>query len=146
MRFMGHRVAEPVVKKMVKRPWRSHGTTFYGTEGWVSVDRGGCYMNVGGKPTNAYKLELKDSDTRVIESHCQGRNLLDCMKTRKPTINPLESAIRSDTVSHLSDICVRTGRTIQWDPKKEQIVGDDEAATMLDRAMRAPWTIANLTA
>jgi hypothetical protein len=68
------------------------------------------------------------------------------MKTRKPTINPLESAIRSDTISHLSDICIRTGRPIQWDPKKERIVGDDEAAKMLDRPMRAPWTMANLTA
>jgi len=146
MRFMGHRVAEPVVKKMVKRPWRSHGTTFYGSEGWVSVDRGGCYMNLKGEPVNAYKLDLKDSDTRVYESPGQGRNLLDCMKTRKAPINPLESAIRSDTISHLSDICIRTGRAIRWDPKKEQIVGDAEAAKMLDRAMRKPWTIAALTA
>jgi len=146
MRFMGHRVAKPVVETMVKRPWRDHGTTFFGTEGWVSVDRGGCYMNLKGRPVNAYKLELKASDTPPYESPGQGRNFLDCMRSRRPTINPLESAIRGDTISHLADIGIRTGRTIQWDPKKEAIVGDAEAAKLLDRPMRPPWTIANLTA
>ena len=68
------------------------------------------------------------------------------MKSRKATINPLESAIRSDTISHLSDICIRTGRPIKWDPKTEKIIGDAEATRMLDRPMRKPWTIAALTA
>jgi hypothetical protein len=146
IRFMGHRVAKPVVETMANRPWRDHGTTFFGSEGWVSVDRGGCYMNVGGKTVNAYTLELKASDTPPYESPGQGRNLLDCMKSRTPTINPLESAIRSDTISHLSDICIRLRRTIRWDPKAEKIVGDAEATRMLDRPMRAPWTIEALTA
>ena len=39
-----------------------------------------------------------------------------------------------------------TGRPITWDPKTEKIVGDAEAAKMLDRPMRKPWTIAALTA
>ena len=59
------------------------------------------------------------------------------MRTRKPTINPLESAIRSDTISHMSDICIRLGRTVRWDPEAERIVNDAEATKMLDRAMRA---------
>jgi hypothetical protein len=44
-------------------------------------------------------------------------------------------------MSHLGDIAIRTGRTIRWDPAKEQIVGDDSAARMMKRALRAPWTI-----
>ena len=32
-------------------------------------------------------------------------------------------------------------RKIRWDPKKQQIIGDDEAAAMLSRPMRAPWTL-----
>lgn len=62
------------------------------------------------------------------------------MRTRKPTVNPLESAIRSDTISHMSDIAIRTGRPIKWDPVAERIIGDAEASKRLDRPMRRPWT------
>ncbi len=51
----------------------------------------------------------------------------------------MESAIRSDTISHLSDIAIRTGRPIRWDPKTEQIIGDEAATRMLNRPLRAPW-------
>lgn len=61
------------------------------------------------------------------------------MRTRQAPINPLESAIRSDTISHLSDITIRTGRSLQWDPSREAIVDDAAASKMLDRPMREPW-------
>jgi hypothetical protein len=41
----------------------------------------------------------------------------------------------------MSDISIRTGKTIQWDPEKERIVGNDEAVKMLDRPMRKPWRL-----
>ena len=30
---------------------------------------------------------------------------------------------------------------IRWDPKTETIIGDETAARMARRAMRAPWTL-----
>ena len=36
---------------------------------------------------------------------------------------------------------MRLHRKIRWDPQKEQIVGDEEAAKMLSRPMRGPWTL-----
>lgn len=59
--------------------------------------------------------------------------------TRTPTVNPLESAIRSDTISHMSDIAIRLSRPVRWDPEKERIIGDHEAAKRLRRPMRKPW-------
>jgi hypothetical protein len=56
----------------------------------------------------------------------------------------VEIGHRSATVCHLGNIAVRTGRKVTWDPEKEQIVGDDEAATMLDRTHRSPWTLPKL--
>src|SRR5262249_24475407 len=40
---------------------------------------------------------------------------------------------RSATVCHLGNISIRTGRKITWDPAKEQIVGDKEAAAMVTK-------------
>jgi hypothetical protein len=34
-----------------------------------------------------------------------------------------------------------TGRKIQWDQDKMEIVGDDEAAKLLGRQMRAPYRL-----
>jgi len=36
---------------------------------------------------------------------------------------------------------MKLGRPLQFDPKKEEIVGDDEAAGMLTPKMRAPWSL-----
>jgi hypothetical protein len=41
----------------------------------------------------------------------------------------------------LGNIAVRLGKKIQWDPSAEKIAGDDEAAQMLSRPYRAPWTL-----
>ena len=46
--------------------------------------------------------------------------------------------MRSDIISQLCDIAVRTKRKITWDPKKETIVGDDEAAKMMHRDDAGP--------
>ena len=43
---------------------------------------------------------------------------------------------------HLGNIAVRLGRKIQWDPAKEQIIGDADAAAMLTRSYREPWKLA----
>jgi hypothetical protein len=56
-------------------------------------------------------------------------------------VSNIVDAVRSDNISQLCDIAVRLKRKVTWDPKKEQIVGDAEAAKMLSRPMRAPWTL-----
>ncbi len=136
IRNMGSRVAEPVVKAY--RPvWRDHGTTFHGSNGWISVDRNGLYAS----DKKLQTLEVKDSEKKLYAARGQGRNFIDCIKSRKPTISPLDAAIHCDTISHLGDMCIRLGRPIKWDPEKEQIPGDEQAARMLDRPLRAPWTL-----
>ena len=71
--------------------------------------------------------------------HC--RHFVDSVKSRTPPVSSLADAVRSDIISHLCNVAVRTKRKITWDPKKATIVGDDEAAKMMHRDMRAPWTL-----
>jgi len=140
MRLMCDRVAKGVPGLMddpKKRPFMDHGTTFWGEDGWISVSRGALYAN----PKDLQKANIRDDEKPVIRSSSQGRNFVESMRTRRPTTNPLESAIRSDTISHMSDIAIRLGRKIRWDPEKELIIGDAEATKRLDRPMRRPWTM-----
>lgn len=63
------------------------------------------------------------------------------MRSRRETVSPLEAAIRSDAISHLSDIAIRTGRKISWDPEAERILSDETAQKLLHRPMRHPWML-----
>ena len=140
LRFMCDRVAKDVPGLMDdprKRPFLDHGTTFWGEGGWISVSRGFLYAS----PKELQKARIRDDEKPVIRSSSQGGNFVESIRTRRPTINPLDSAIRSDTISHLSDIAIRLGRAVHWDPAKERIIDDRGATGRLDRPMREPWTI-----
>jgi predicted dehydrogenase len=111
------------------------GAKWIGTDGWVWVDRGGYdasevdwFRQI---PEDKYKVKLYRSDNHQ-------RNFLDCVKSRKPTITPVETAHHSAIPGHLGLVSMLVGRKIQWNSAKEVIVGDQEASKLLSRPYRAP--------
>ena len=75
----------------------------------------------------------------VSENH--EHHFIECVKSRGTTVDPIDDAVRSDSIGHLSEIAVRTGRKITWDPVKEKIIGDLDAERYLSRTMRDPFGI-----
>ena len=66
----------------------------------------------------------------------------DSIRSRQPASSPIDDAVRSDIISHLCDIAVRTGEKLTWDPKKMKITrGSQRAGEMFSRPMRRPWTL-----
>jgi len=112
-------------------------TKFIGSEGWIQVRRGGW----DAEPKSLLKSEPGPSDVKLLNSANHYQNFVDAVRTRGQTVSPLADAVRSDIFSHMCDICIRLKRKVTWDPKTEQIVGDAEAAKMLQRPMRAPWAL-----
>lgn len=82
-------------------------------------------------------LEMKGSSPEQFDLHT--RNFLDAIKTRQQTIADAEAGHRTATTCHLANISLRTGSLIEWDADKEQVVGNKEAAAMLERPYRKPW-------
>jgi glucose-fructose oxidoreductase len=115
----------------------SNSTQFVGTEGWVRIWRRG----IDAHPKSLLKSTIAPDEIHLLESARHDQNFLDCVKRRSETVSPIEAAVWSDVISHLSDIAVRTGRKIRWDPKKEVIIGDEQASRMLTRPMRSPWRL-----
>ena len=76
-----------------------------------------------------------------ISDNHQG-NFLASVKSRQPTITPVETAHHSAIPGHLGLISMLVGRRLKWDAKKEQIIGDADASKLLSRPYRAPWQIA----
>ena len=117
------------------------GTKWIGTDGWVWVDRGGFdasnqeWIKPDSLPEQLRKVKLYES----VEHR---RNFLDSVKSRKPTITPVQAAHHSTIPGHLGLISMLVGRKMEWDVAGEKILGDSAASELLSRPYRAPWNLA----
>ncbi len=115
----------------------SDSTKFIGTDGRLELTRSSL---------RAFPAEILPSDIPGNNHQQNGarhiRGLADSIRSRELASSPVEDAVRSDVMSHLCDIAVRTGERITWDPTKQQITGgSDRARAMVKRPMRTPWTL-----
>ena len=133
------------------------GTKWIGDKGFVWVNRNGAYetnidglgeiinkRDKDGKVTQGRKLpELGDDviKNRLYNSPNHWRNFLDCIKSRQPTVAPVETAHHSAIPGHLSLIALMLNRPLKWDPNTETIADDAEASKLLGREYRAPWKL-----
>lgn len=111
------------------------GVKFTGTKGLIEVNRGKFRT----EPARIGKEPVGPGDIRLYESRSHQGNWLDCIESRREPICDVEIGCRSITVCHLANIAYWLKRPIRWDPAREEIVGDEEAARWLVRPMRAPW-------
>jgi hypothetical protein len=77
-----------------------------------------------------------------LRIHEASEDFFGSVRSRKPTIAPVETAHHSAIPGHLGLIAMLVGRKIRWDVKKEEIIGDPGASELLSRAYRAPWRLA----
>ena len=117
------------------------GTKWIGPDGWVWVDRSGFDAS---NPDWVNEESLPESQRKVklYESSEHRRNFLDCVKSRKPTIAPVETAHHSIIPGHLGLISMLTGRKLQWDVANETILNDPVASALLTRPYRTPYKLA----
>lgn len=116
---------------------RPNGITFYGSEGEIFINRGAFVS----KPEGLVRSKIGPHEIHLYESRDHYENFLDCVRTRSTPITPIEIGHRSIAVAHLANISMRLGRGLNWDPERERFVGDEEADSMIGRAMRAPWSL-----
>jgi len=105
------------------------------------VDREGFdASNPEWKKGKSLPAELRQ--VKLYESPGHWRNFLDCVKSRQPTITPVQTAHHSAIPGHLGLIAMLVNRKINWDVKQEKILNDPAASALLTRPYRAPWRLA----
>ncbi|MCX7006115.1 MAG: gfo/Idh/MocA family oxidoreductase, partial [Kiritimatiellaeota bacterium] len=115
---------------------KSFGVRFEGTEGWLEL--GSKKFETG--PATIKSSVIGDKDKRLYVSENHYRNFLDAVKARKDGVEPVETGHRTSMLCHLGNIAMLLKRKLKFDQQTEKILGDDEAAAMLERPMRAPWS------
>ena len=69
------------------------------------------------------------------------RNFLDCIKSRKTPLCPLEEGHRSTSFAHLANIALQVRARLEWDPTKETFINNEAANQLLHYEYRKPWKL-----
>lgn len=123
--------------KFVDNQKQRQGVRFEGTEGWVFVKRGA----IDAEPKSLLREQIEPEQRHLTVSNDHWGSFLECIKTRQTPVSSVDAAVRTDTVCHISDIAMRLGRKLRWDPQGEAFVDDVEANRWLSRAWRSPWRL-----
>ncbi len=132
-----------------------NGAVFVGTEGWVIVNYGKVITYPASMIHSVIGPNAKRIRDSALEEIPEGlpkgfqqtltaghhQNWIRAIRSGSPVVDDIESAFRSDMVSQLADICIRTGEPVRWDPVKQTILGNETACAMMRKPMRSPWGV-----
>jgi predicted dehydrogenase len=137
-------VSSPAENSPYRKEWQQryrqidpgHGTAFEGADGWVHVDR----SRINLQPEGLIDFNEKDFKTKLTYSADHVKSFLAAVKTRQPTVSPIESAVLSDAFCHVPNTVLRLGRKLAYNPRTEKFENDLEANRRLAlRPPRYPW-------
>ncbi len=115
-----------------------NGIMFEGSKGRMFVNRG----KITGTPIeeNWDQDQFGDTDLARLykDKPAEGHksNFYRCIREGGLPVSDVYTHLQAMSTCHLAAIAARFGRTIRWDPKAEQIIGDDQAAALLARTPR----------
>lgn len=123
----------------------AEGTKWIGENGWVHASRGLLnasnpeWIKTGHAGKRRVEAAEEKFDFKLMVSYDHAGQFIDCIKTRKKTVTPVEIAHRSQTPGHLGYIASVVGRPVKWDAAKQEIIGDEEATKLMSKKFRPPW-------
>lgn len=120
-----------------------NGILFEGTKGRIFVNR----RKITGTPIEKRWDKDTFNDESISELY-KGKpyeghkeNFLRCIAEGGLPVSDVFTHVQAMNTCHLSAIAARLGGKITWDPKNEQIVGNDIAASLLSRTPREGFEI-----
>ncbi len=116
----------------------SFGGVFVGERGWVTALYGGG--RVEGGPEEIFG-EMGLASREVSGANNHHANWFECIRTRGPTSTDAEIGHRAASLGHLTIAAYKLGRSLVWDPQREEFPGDAEANRLRSRAYREPWRL-----
>lgn len=122
---------------VVKRDGQRNGLRFEGSEGWIWVNRG----DLEASDEALLSTPLPESAARLEVSNDHMGNFFECVRTRRDPICHVEVGHRSASMCHLAAIALALRRKLEWDPAREQFVGDGsaQANARIAREQRRPY-------
>ncbi len=117
------------------------GVTFEGSDGWLSIGLHGGDLKAEPASILDEKVELPFPNSDNSRAGAHQRSFLDAIRKGTAPNASFEAGHRTSTLCNLLNVAMLTGRKLKWDPEKEQVIDDPEAARMLNPPMREPWKL-----
>lgn len=111
------------------------GAEFYGTKGQMYLSRRGK-LEILSDRNQQVPITVKPEAQNDV-AHVQ--NFCDAIREGKKLNADALTGHLSTSLCHLGNIATRLGRSLVFDPQKEQILGDDEANALTRRPYRDHW-------
>jgi predicted dehydrogenase len=121
-----------------------NGIWFEGDQGRIFVNRG----RISGEAVETLTPTEKEAFDEEIKRLYKGRerrghmqNFFDCVKERGEPVSDVFSHHRELSSCHLCNVAMLLKRKLQWDPDKEDFVGDEQASALVSRPQREPYSM-----
>ena len=129
---------------MTEQPYHDkrtdNGISFNGTKGWLKVARG--FIDCSDSSLlKKQEQQIGAGQFEMSSPHMQ--NFLDCVRSRKNPIAPVEAGASSLRICCLANMSIELQRPVKWDPATLCFDGDMEAANhrLYRYQYRKPYTI-----
>lgn len=128
------------------------GMLLYGSEGWMKFDLAGGNWAVyhGREKEPAVTMNRAEAAEKFPPAGTQRAdvdphfiNFIECVRSRKreSLASDILDGHLAAAMCHQCNIAYRTGRTLIFDPIKEQFIGDAEANDLVSRNYRKPFVV-----
>jgi len=88
-------------------------------------------------PEDKTEKDLERHVSPAVRYHM--KNFLHAIDTRSKPVSTIEEGYISTASCILANNAMKLGRTLTWDERTQQVVGDSEANQLLTRPYRTPW-------
>jgi len=120
------------------------GVEFMGTKGQLMISKRGKFqlLDEANKVVSTQMPKIEAPDGGHFE------DFTDAIRNNRKPNASIEEGHRSVALIHLGNLSVRLGRSLQFNPETEEIVGDAEANELLGRTYRQEghWAVPRVTA
>ena len=97
-----------------------------------------------GKLYPNFQSDIPDLEKKLAafpDPEPQVTDFVDAVKNRKKFALNEENGHRSCTIVNLGLAALRLGRSLKFDPEKQEFIDDEGANRLINQPMRGPWTI-----
>ncbi len=124
------------------RPWRTNaeggatvGNIFYGSEGYMVIKGYSTFETYLGRDSKpGPKRSEGGNHFANFHKAVRSRNMSD-------QNGPVETIHLSSSIAHLGNIAYLTGDTLEFDPREERFIRNDEANKYIKRDYREPFVV-----
>lgn len=121
---------------------QGNAVRFVGDKGTLTVSR--SFMD--SDPAEIVSATIGENEIHLYASDHHQQDWIDAIKQNTSPICDAEIGHRSASICHIANIAYELNRSLEWDPKKELFLNDDEANLKRTKLYRSPYGISQLAA